>query len=377
MKKGLLVTLDFWPRTGGVASYYQGLLENTRAFDISVLVPKMSEKPMSFEPHLHIFRRPFFFKYFWPKWGRLFVELWRLHKKNTFDFFLVGDILPVGTVLLIFSYFIRKPYFVFIHGTDITLATRSFFKTFLAKKILFHAEKIIANSKVTQKRILDLGLQKEKIRVLYPALSSTVVNNVKNLAVKENVIFLTIARLVERKGILFVLSALGTLKKDNILKDFQYVIIGNGPEKEKILQKIQEEDLEKNVILLDHATDEEKWNWLSRASLFLLTSWKPIVSKNRKDYEGFGIVYLEAQAFGLPIIASRTGGISEAVPDGEVGLLVENPENISELSDCIKNLLSDKTLMQKFSENGKIRAKEFTWEIRAKKFEEILNKNLT
>lgn len=404
MKKGLLITLDFWPRTGGVASHYQGLVENVHEVQISVLTPEIKEKPKSSAPHASLYQRPFFFHFFWPKWIKIIFEIIKLEEKNNFDFFIVGDILPVGTAVWFTSFFLKKPYFVFIHGTDITLATRSLFKTYLSKKILSRATGVFANSKITKSKILALDRDEEKIHILYPALPQNVILRILTKSGDEESIppfvkggskpifkrslrsldpsaatrpqddnivftFLSIARLVERKGIQFVLSALGKLKREKILKNFQYIIIGNGPEKERIFEKIKEENLENEVVLLDQAGDEEKFEWFSRADVFILTPYEV-----NRDYEGFGIVYLEAQAFGVPIIASKTGGVPEAVPDGEVGILVENPKDFSQIADAIKKLLADKERMKKFSTYGRLRTKEFTWEKRAKEFEEIVKK---
>ena len=79
------------------------------------------------------------------------------------------------------------------------------------------------------------------------------------------------------------------------------------------------------------------------------------------DVEGFGMVYLEAANFGLPVIAGKSGGAAEAVVDGQTGLLV-NPEDENDVYEKIVKLLSDEGLRNKMGEMGKLRVKrDFQW----------------
>jgi len=78
-------------------------------------------------------------------------------------------------------------------------------------------------------------------------------------------------------------------------------------------------------------------------------------------FEPFGIVLLEAMAAGLPIVASRVGGIVDVVEDGKTGLLVPsgNPEA---LADALEHLLSDPTLLEKMGDEGRMRAPAYSWD---------------
>ena len=90
------------------------------------------------------------------------------------------------------------------------------------------------------------------------------------------------------------------------------------------------------------------------------------------DVEGFGIVFLEANACGKPVVAGRTGGVAEAVADGETGLLVD-PENVDEIAAAVLRLLDDDELSRRLGENGLVRAREnFNWERRAKEIEGLI-----
>ena len=93
--------------------------------------------------------------------------------------------------------------------------------------------------------------------------------------------------------------------------------------------------------------------------------------------EGQGIVLLEAQASGKPVVAFDVGGINEAVQNGETGLLVERG-NIEELADALLKLLTDKGLREKLGVNGRRFVTEnFTWDICAQKMLKIYREVLT
>jgi phosphatidylinositol alpha-1,6-mannosyltransferase len=84
-----------------------------------------------------------------------------------------------------------------------------------------------------------------------------------------------------------------------------------------------------------------------------------------ESVEGFGIVYLEAAAFGRPLLAYETGGVSEAVLDGETGLLA--PEgDVEALSRALARLMEDATLRQRLGDAGRVFARKFSWESAAR-----------
>ena len=90
--------------------------------------------------------------------------------------------------------------------------------------------------------------------------------------------------------------------------------------------------------------------------------------------EPFGLVFIEAQASGLPVIASQRGGIPEIILNKKTGLLVKDPENIDSLYRKLRLLLSSEKLRMKLSRNGYQRViTNFTWEITAQKYQEIYN----
>jgi len=121
------------------------------------------------------------------------------------------------------------------------------------------------------------------------------------------------------------------------------------------------------IIIIINADDLEKNNWLNLCDIFIMPS------KNiNGDFEGFGIVYLEANMAGKPVIASQSGGVGDAVVNGVNGLLVDQ-ENIDKIADAIIKLVEDENLRKKLGESGRNRAlKDFNWQRQAKKIFNIL-----
>ena len=144
-----------------------------------------------------------------------------------------------------------------------------------------------------------------------------------------------------------------------------YVIAGGGYDA-NYLKKLAEDS--RVTIFLGKIEEEEKSAWLNISHIFVTIS-----REIEGDYEGFGIVYLEANLAGKPVIAGDSGGVRDAVKDGINGLLV-NPEKDEEISQAIINLGLNKYLREKLGAQGRARAiKEFSWEKQAKLIWQILS----
>jgi glycosyltransferase involved in cell wall biosynthesis len=111
-----------------------------------------------------------------------------------------------------------------------------------------------------------------------------------------------------------------------------------------------------NVEFLGDLSDEELRKTYQQADIFALSS----VPKSN-SVEGFGFVYLEASAHGLPILAHRTGGVEDAVLDGKTGLFAD-PKNFNDLVEKLDQLLGEPGLRETLSKNGLEWASQHDWE---------------
>jgi len=130
---------------------------------------------------------------------------------------------------------------------------------------------------------------------------------------------------VEVKGIEYALRALAIAK--NQLQDFRYTIAGDGPLSSKLEALTTKLGLGQSVKFVGTVSQEEIPHMYEASHVFVL----PAVVSNSGEEEGQSVVLAEAQATGLPIVATTVGGIPESVRDGESGLLVpsRNPEALA------------------------------------------------
>lgn len=350
--KTLLFTLEYPPFKGGIANYY-GHLAKYWPIDESLAVLDNSRN--------EIISRE------WPgflSWlGAIFV-LRRKVRQKKIDYVLVGQILPLGTVAWLLSFFRPLPYAVFLHGMDFAYALRTPRKSWLASRILDRADRIIAANTYVAQRAAELRPAWEgKIGVINPGIDSQAPLVDRNLSaalaeqydLKDKTVLFTLGRLVRRKGVDRTIEALGLIGEP-LIHDLRYFVAGDGPEKEHLRNLVPEKFLKK-IIFLGEITEDEKWAWLSLSDIFIMPA-RYIAG----DFEGFGIVYLEANLCGKPVIAGRSGGVLDAVSDGSSGLLVD-PESPPEIKEAIIKLVEDRALRERLGQQGEKRAvQDFNWE---------------
>ncbi len=360
--KTVLCALEFPPAFGGVETYY-AQLSNYWPEEMSVID--------NHEQALVNKKLPFF------SWLPACFTISRTIKNSKPDWFIAGEILPIGTAMWFLSHFVNFRYAVVLHGLDFSLATQVFWKKFIAKKVLNKAKVIICANSYTAKLVSEFINDTTKVNVINPGIDAQLPSFRPGLAhgLRENYglehcfVLLSIGRLVKRKGVDAVISALSSLK--TAIPKIKYVVIGSGPEKEPLHHAVEKLDLQSQVIFLESVDNESKWAWLSICDALIMPS-----RNISGDYEGFGIVYLEANMFSRPVIAGKSGGVSDAVQDMRNGLVIdeESPEAIAE---AIQTLNQDRNLAEHLGEQGKAWVQEnFNWKHKAQSFYDILKKAL-
>jgi len=356
--KTILAALEFPPALGGVERYY-GNIEKYWPDELIVVDNRNKEL---INPRL-----PFL------KWLPALATLRKAIRGVRPDWLIIGEILPLGTVAWILSHFMTFKYAVFLHGLDFSLAIRSNWKKNLSIKILKRSSKIICVNSKTASIVTNVLGDDSKIHIAHPGVDPVApsirlerVSGLRaNYGLENSFVLITIARLVPRKGFEQVLSVLPALLEN--YPQLRYVIIGRGPEEVHLKELINDPSLLGKVFLLTDVTDDEKWTWLDLSDAFVM----PTYEKNG-DYEGFGIVYLEANLAGKPVIAAASGGVADAVIDGINGLLIK--ENDSEgLFEAIRKLVEDPDLAVQLGQKGKERVlKDFCWPDAIKRVHSIL-----
>jgi len=343
--KTLLFTLEYEPFKGGVANYYKNLVANwPEPNNISVLYKN------------YLTRR---FKHF-----LYWLDLRTEYQKNKFDYILVGQLLPLGLVAYLFSKIFKVKYGVFIHGMEISPYLSNSRKSKLVKKILLSADKIITPNKFTSDLIGQvLDNQMQKVVVVSPGISVRPELNSARVAELKNQynlngkkVLLSLGRLVKRKGFDMVFEALETMTV-NDLENIKYLVAGTGPDAYYLQSLILKYPRLKDCVLfLGEISDDDKWSWLDLCDIFIMPA-RNIAG----DFEGFGIVYLEANLSHKAVIAGNAGGVPDAVVDGVSGFLVD-PENKEMIAAKILQLLNDDNLCDDLGRRGYERAvNDFKW----------------
>ncbi len=352
---------------GGVARYLSELVAESQG-EIQVILP-VGAHGMRPQPEVEgVTVRKFFWKA-WPKWLPIINVILRDIPRD--QVLLISHVIPVGTAAWIARYFGGPSYALLFHGTDI-LRLSNPWKRWLVRRICAKSKHLIANSEQTRKLLIEVIGDKNTIDVVTPGVSfplNLISKQEARLQLKildSRKIGITVARLVERKGIdtaIHVMAALNAqrLKEESV----QYVVVGDGPEREALKQLALK--LNVNVEWLGEVDDETKWKWLCASDLFLLPG-----SKRKDDIEGFGIVLLEAGFAGLPVVAGKTGGTVEAVTEGVTGWLIE-PEDVEKMADKVREVIDHPQLGIEVGEGARVIVRsQYQWKDRWQNVRSIL-----
>lgn len=381
MKKSLLVTSVFPPTSGGIEDYLYNIAKRLPKDKISVLAPtctiegkKLDYKDFDSKQNFKICRKRFFFpRFIKPGWLSMIRNCLRIAKEEKIELIQCGQCYPTGLAGLYTKKRLSIPYIVYIHGLDLIGFLGDEVRERRIKAILENADKIVANSNYTKDLILKLGDFSEKIEVINPALDLKKYSEIDKakarakLGLKDQKIILTVGRLVKRKGVDMAIKSLS--KVCNKVSDILYVIVGSGPYEKELKNLVKKFKLEDKVRFEDRVEDKVLPYYYAACDIFCMPSR---FVKEEGSVEGFGIVYLEASLYGKPVIGGKTGGVEDAVIDGETGLLVD-PENVNEIAQALIKLLTDQELSNKLGVQGRERVlREFDWDKQIEKVKDLL-----
>ena len=259
---------------------------------------------------------------------------------------------------------------------DLAYSFKTPWKKLLATLILKRADKIIAANSYVADEVIKFNSDLEnKTAVVNPGVVSapliinqTDINSLKSqYNLEGKTILFSIGRLVKRKGVDRVIESLRQLPDEEIA-NLVYFIAGEGPQ-EKYLRELVPFKYIKKIIFLGKLSENEKWLWLNLCDIFIMPA-RDIAG----DYEGFGIVYLEANLCAKAVIAGDVGGVRDAVVDNYNGLLVDS-EKVDMIIEAINRLVKDPDFRTNLGLNGQARAiRDFNWEKQVTKLVDIISK---
>lgn len=226
------------------------------------------------------------------------------------------------------------PFVVTFHGHDFSAEPRRHGPDLYAP-LWETADAVTYGCEAARAALTELGCPPARLRALPMSVDvRSLVFSPRSLGDGEPLRIATVARLVEKKGHALALRALAERRED--LPPFLYEIVGDGPLRGRIAQLVQELGLTDVVRLHGACGGDGVRRVLADSHLFVL----PSRVADDGDSEGAPVSLLEAQACGLPVIATRHGGIPEAVVHGESGLLVAE-NDVAALGDALVRLAAD------------------------------------
>jgi phosphatidylinositol alpha-1,6-mannosyltransferase len=378
----LLVTRAFPPVVGGSATVY-GNLARCAEGAVVVLAPPVGGQsgralPGWQEPNRaadgRVYRMPLLAPPGHP--GSRLGALWRLCRRDAplmvrvlarvaqivrrerVAVVAIGELVYGGWLVAPCRFLLRRKVVLYIHGEELTIdhppvtLAQALRRTHLR---LAHA--IVAVSRFGRSALVErYGVEPGKIELInngidldrfHPRPDNLALRQRYGLADKR--ILLTVGRLSERKGMDRVIEALPALLSRH--SDLHYLIVGEGEYRAHLDHLVAERRLTDHVTFAGHVCDEALLEHYAIADVFVMPHRKLASG----DTEGFGVVFLEANASGVPVVAGIAGGAADAVQDGVNGLAVDG-DDVSAIARAITSILEDPALRDRLRKAGFARA---------------------
>ncbi len=360
-----LIARNFYPLRGGITTYlmqfYKKYLSGQR---FQVIVPNIIGSASDYE-HLpfEVFRTDFYpYDFKTSRRDQSNNEILALLKKTHTDIILFGHLRSHPEIGLLYKDMNPHSRFgIITYGKEVFFDDCIVGRThnenqshvgFLESEVDFYknmlrkADYVFSVSKFTKNLILSQGISRE-VDVIYPSI------NIPNAptSIKEHsdtFNLLSVGRFIDRKGQQKVIDVIPRLLK--IIPSVKYSLVGYGPNQEKIMQKISDLDIADYVKIYDDADDSSVSQLYRSSDIFVL----PTGHLYPNNVEGFGVVFIEASAYGLPVIGGDTGGVTEAIVNNVTGYLID-PNSESQLESKILALYENPDLRVRMGTKGRER----------------------
>ncbi len=368
MEKTLLLATHFPPCIGGTPSLYYHLCATLDPDRIVVITQKFPGWPEFDQTQRFKIYRFDSFSHVDLKICREVLEIRKILQKEQIQNIIFGHINFCLTALIL-RFFFGRHYYLYVHGEEITKNFGGKLYQFFKWNALRYAKGIIAVSDFTKNLVEPYN---SNIAIIYNAVDLTeFVPQKKNAALvqqynlRDKKVLLTISRLEDRKGHDTVIKILPRII--NICPAVKYLIGGVGEEEHTLQTLVEQFQLHEYVEFLGEIPSDALLEYYNLGDIFVM----PVRETQDGNLEGFGIVFLEANACGKPVIGGNAGGVPSAIRDGYNGFLIDS-NNTTALYTALVTLLQDNGLREKMGNNGLEWVKHFTYERLVKELEAFL-----
>lgn len=212
---------------------------------------------------------------------------------------------------------------------------------------------LIAISNFTRNLLIELGVQPDRVIFIPPGIDPSIsalprrMPDLQSMGIEGRNIILTVCRLVPHKGTDVLIDAMNLVRKQT--PEAVLVIAGDGPYRSELDRRARNSDQRDHIFFTGKIDEEEKRGWYQACRVFAMPSRQ---DAKAGGLEGYGYTFLEANAFGKPVVGGKPGGIPDAVNEGVTGLLV-NPTDIEDTANALISLVGDNDLASRLGENGR------------------------
>jgi len=294
--------------------------------------------------------------------AHIFLYVQKLARNFNFDIIHAHNLFPEGVCAVLLKKIFKKPVVISVRGNDVNKLPKN---SLLRKQIQYainSADHIITVSNSLKKRVRRLGGIDEKVSVMAKGVDMELFKPADQFAArntldlpKNKIIILSVGWLIPRKNPTAFIETALAIPKENRDK-YLFVMVGEGPLKKDIEDRIQKENLNEYFLLPGRVEPSQIPIWMNAADVFTLVSFS----------EGMPNVIYESMACGKAIIASDVDGAAEILEHGKDGFLV-SPHDYSNITKYLLKLTGSKSTRENFGRlaRNKMEEKNLNWETNA------------
>jgi len=356
MRKHILITNDFPPKVGGIQSYLWELWRRLPAANFYVYTtPFLGDREFDSEQPFRTVRSTNKVLLPTPNINR---NAQKLRKDMEAELIVWDPAFPLGVV----APRSRTPYALVLHGAELAIPGKiPILKSFLANTLKKASLVICAGNYPAEEAeriakqnlplaIIPPGVDVERFRPATPLEKEKIR---KDLEIPNtSPVLLTVTRLVPRKGVDILIKAVKILKKD--YPELLLLIAGSGRDLQRL--KGLAKDSKETIRFLGEISEAALPDLYRASDIFCMpcrSRWGGL------EQEGFGIVFLEAAASGIPQIAGKSGGSADAVLNNETGLVINDPKDPRELAQSIETLLKNSEKLKRMGLDARKRTENY------------------
>jgi phosphatidylinositol alpha-1,6-mannosyltransferase len=289
-------------------------------------------------------------------------QTWRIlrhmFERGRYDIIEVGTVFPGAVVAQTLRQ--RRDFSLISYalGDDVLRPLTTWYAASIFSRVLKRIDFFVSISRFTKGVLVKAGIPPERIVIIKPSIDQERFGrqgdgvSIRARLPAHDLILLTVCNLTEKKGVDRVIEVMPRLKKR--FPGLLYVVGGSGADLPRLQKLAYENKVADRVIFLGRVPSESMVDVYASANVFIMPTRLDL---RQGSVEGFGIVFLEAGAQGVPVIGPNEGGSADAIIDGVTGYLV-NPNDHQDIENRIIELLNNPALRRRLGEAGKKQAFE-------------------